>query len=98
MPASFQFPDRELDLWWLTPTPATPIRAATWFSAIGRLKPGVSMDQARADLSTTQAQLGVQFPQTDAALTVDIQPLKEETVGACAGHCGLCSDLSPCCC
>ena len=32
------------------------------------------MDQARADLSTTQAQLGVQFPQTDAALTVYVDP------------------------
>jgi putative ABC transport system permease protein len=79
MPASFLFPDRDVDLW--SPTPGTPVRQATWFSVIGRLKPGLSVDQARADLSTVQAQLGAQFPATDAKLTVHVQPLKQETVG-----------------
>jgi putative ABC transport system permease protein len=48
---------------------------------IGRLKAGISVVRARADLNAVQAQLGRQFPKTDANWTVDIQPLKENTVG-----------------
>ncbi len=79
MPASFLFPDLDVDVWW--PTLGTPLRSATWFYAVGRLKPGVRVEQAQADLSTVQAQLEKQFPDTDANLTVQIRPLKEETVG-----------------
>jgi len=83
MPPSFLFPDREVDLW--SPIPAGlsygQARENNWFTVIGRLKPGVSVQQARANLSTVQAQLGRQFSQTDRDLSVSIQPLKESTVG-----------------
>jgi len=79
MPANFAFPDPGVDLWW--PTPGTPMRSATWFFAVGRLKEGVSATRAQIDLSTVQAQLGKQYPDTDANLLVGVRPLKEETVG-----------------
>lgn len=79
MPASFWFPDLDVDLWW--PTFGTPSREATWFYVVGRLKPGASVEQAQADLSTVQAQLAAQYPATDASLTPQVRPLKEETVG-----------------
>jgi len=83
MPGSILFPERDVDLW--TPVPAdAPIaqgREWTWYLAIGRLKPGVTLEQARANLAMVQKQLGVAFPKTDADLNVGIEPLKEMTVG-----------------
>ncbi len=54
-------------------------RENNWFTVIGRLKSGVMVEQARANLATVQAQLGQQFPKSDARLSVSIQPLKEST-------------------
>ncbi len=80
MPASFLFPDPDVDLWW--PMPGVwPERNATWLFVVGRLKEGVSVAQAQADLSTVQARLDKQFPDTDAKLSVRVEPLKDETVG-----------------
>jgi len=83
MPPSFLFPNREADLW--CPIPAGlsygPPRENNWFVVIGRLKPGVTVAQARANLGTVQAQLGREFPKTDAELSVGIEPLKETTIG-----------------
>lgn len=83
MPASFLFPERDVDLWSPVPLgePVAQHRESTWYRTIGRLKPGVTIQQARANLATVQAQLGKQYPKTDADLKVDIEPLKEGTVG-----------------
>jgi putative ABC transport system permease protein len=83
MPASFFFPLRGVDLWSVS-APDAPYarrREATWFNVIGRLKPGVSVAQAQANIATVQAQLGKAFPKTDADLVVGVQPLKETTIG-----------------
>src|SRR5215467_6923435 len=83
MPPSFGFPNRDVDVWAAVPTdaPYAQDRASTWYLTIGRLKPGVSLEQARANLETVQAQLGQQYPKTDADLAVGIDPLKEITIG-----------------
>jgi predicted permease len=82
MPPSFLFPNRDTDLW--CPIPAAisygPPRENNWFIVIGRLKTGVTISQARANLATVQAQLGREFPKTDAQLSVGIEPLKETTI------------------
>jgi len=60
LPASFRFPDHNVDVWAPNPMDA-PIgqdRNATWFNVFGRLKPGVSIAEARADLNDVQTQLG----------------------------------------
>ena len=83
MPASFLFEDRAVDLWSVS-TPDAPFaqnREYTWFTAVGRMKPGVTLAQAQADLATVQANLGREFPKTDAALRVGVEPLKEVAVG-----------------
>jgi putative ABC transport system permease protein len=82
LPASFLFPDRDVDLWSSVPVdaPYAQARISTWYTVIGRLKPAVTLDRARANLATVQIQLGRQFPRTDADLAVGIQPLKEITV------------------
>lgn len=83
MPASFQFPSRDVDLW-APSAPDAPFaqrRDATWFTVIGRLKPGISVQQGNVDLNTTQAQLGKQFAKPDNELSVETTPLKEVIVG-----------------
>ena len=83
MPASFLFPDRDVDLWFPTAMSSklSEVRYATWYTGIGRLKPGVTLEQARADMALVQAQLGSQHPETDRNIGVDLVPLKEATVG-----------------
>jgi putative ABC transport system permease protein len=87
MPASFAFPSRDVDLWASVPTdaPYAQDRSSTWYTTIGRLKPGVTLAQARANLATVQAELGKQYPKTDGELAVAIEPLKETTVGGVRG-------------
>jgi putative ABC transport system permease protein len=83
MPASFLFAERDVDLWSPVPldAPYAQDRKSTWYTVIGRLKPGVTATQAQANLATVQAQLARQFPETDSDLTVGVEPLKEKTVG-----------------
>jgi putative ABC transport system permease protein len=83
MPASFHFSNRETDLWSPIPvdSPYARSRESTWYTVIGRLKPGMMPAQARANLDTVQAQLGKQFPKTDADLHVKMERLKETAVG-----------------
>ena len=87
MPASFLFPERDVDLWSAVPVdaPIAQNRRWTWYKVIGRLKPGVTLTQARTNLATVQAQLGRAYPETDKDLAVEIKPLKEMTVGESRG-------------
>jgi putative ABC transport system permease protein len=83
MPVSFQFPSRDVDLW-APSAPDAPYaqrRDSTWFTVIGRLKPGISVQQANADLNNVQAQLGKQYAKPDNELGVETTPLKEVIVG-----------------
>jgi len=82
MPPSFRFPVREAELWSPIPTdsPYAQDRQSTWYTVIGRLKPGVAIAQARTDMATVQDQLGQQYPKTDHDLSVAITPLKEHIV------------------
>lgn len=83
MPASFAFPNRDVDVW-APSAPDAPYaqrRDATWFTVIGRTRPGVTLAQAQTDLATVQARLGKQFPEPDADLTVQMVPLKSIVVG-----------------
>ncbi len=87
MPASFLFPERDVDVWSAVPmnAPYAQSRESTWFITIGRMKPGITVEQAQANLSTVQTQLGKQYPRTDAELTVHVQPLKDTIVGEVQG-------------
>ena len=85
LPASFLFPDRNVDLWIPVPlgnpNPYANNRDSTWYLTIGRLRRDVTLEQARADLATVQATLAKAYPKSDGDLGVAIDPLKEETVG-----------------
>jgi len=83
LPASFLFPDRDVDLWFPVSLDAgySRSRQATWYVGIGRLRPGTSAADARANLALVQSQLGKQYPDSDAKIGVDVVPLKEVAVG-----------------
>src|SRR6059058_1694482 len=51
------------------------------FWGIGRLKPGVTLSQAKSDLNATAIDLEKKYPQTNTARRVNMRPLFETTVG-----------------
>ncbi|HEV2348761.1 MAG TPA: ABC transporter permease [Terriglobia bacterium] len=83
LPASLRFTGIEADIWSPVPmdAPYAQSRASTWFNALGRLEPGVTVEQAQANMETVQAQLAKQFPKTDEQIAVRISPYKETMVG-----------------
>ena len=50
-------------------------------SAIGRLKPGVSLEQAHADMDALMARLGAQYPDTNGDRRIHTESLYDNTVG-----------------
>ena len=53
----------------------------TGFSAVGRLKPGVTLEQARADLTNIARELARRYPTTNEDFGVDVRTLLDGTVG-----------------
>ncbi|HEU5453775.1 MAG TPA: ABC transporter permease [Terriglobales bacterium] len=49
--------------------------------AIGRLKPGVTLSQARADFARITANLAAAYPDADSGVTANLQPLKDNITG-----------------
>lgn len=59
------------------------IRTANgWWDVVGRLKPGVTLEQARAEIGGVVRQLAGEFPQTNAGMDVAVVPLHEHLAGA----------------
>jgi len=83
MATDFEFPAKDVDVWSAddADAPWAQSRALTWFTGIGRLRPGVTAAQAQADLNRVQAQLAQQYPNTDRRIRVEVAPLKDAVVG-----------------
>ncbi len=57
-------------------------RNAGWgLAAVGRLKPGVTLAQARGDMDRVSRQLAVTYPEVDSNVTTNLIPIKEVLVG-----------------
>jgi putative ABC transport system permease protein len=82
MPASFQFPDRTTDFWAPMAFTARDAQAhgAHFLNAIGTLKPGVSVDQARSEMATIAARLAQQYPDSNSGWSTKVVPLQEYQV------------------
>ena len=50
------------------------------FFAIGRLKPGVTIEQARADMTAIESRLEQQYPEGNTGISVSLVPTYEQTV------------------
>jgi len=55
--------------------------AGLGFHGIARLKPGVTIEQARADMAKVTGNLAAAFPDTDRGIGASLIPLKEQIVG-----------------
>jgi putative ABC transport system permease protein len=62
-------------------TPYTQQRGSHSLLGIGRLKPGVSLAQANAELRTIAAVLEKKYPETNTKFGAGSQPLRDEIVG-----------------
>jgi len=82
MPPKFKFPDWA-DLWvpmaWSDERRA--VRGNHNYMVIGRLKPEVSVEQAKEDLSAISARLEQQYPEDDKGWGATLLPLREQLVG-----------------
>jgi putative ABC transport system permease protein len=56
-------------------------RRATYLKILGRLKPEVSLEQARADLRTIAAQLEAEYPRTNGGVGVTVVSLPDHLTG-----------------
>jgi putative ABC transport system permease protein len=80
MPPGFSLPS-DVELW--VPLPITePLRHARgrWLSTIGRLRPGVSVAEARAEMVAIAAALEKEDPDRDAGWSVSVAPLHADLV------------------
>jgi putative ABC transport system permease protein len=92
MPAGFDFPVANTELWvplglsrTKPPNPAIPAaryRGYRILSVIGRLRPGVSLTQADADLAVVSRMLEQQFPDVNRQMTARAIPLHDVLAGS----------------
>ena len=85
MPPAFAFDRASADLW--VPFAADwnalrETRRPHYLHAVARLKPGVSIDQARADLTRVATQLEREHPETNTKMGAGLGPLDDWFVGA----------------
>ena len=88
LPASFRYPEGapRQDVW-ISVTqdplfgPLTSRPSVRLVGVIGRLKPGVSVAKAQAEMNTLGARLAKQFPAEDSGVTILIQPYRQAVVG-----------------
>jgi putative ABC transport system permease protein len=84
MGPDFQYPSREFQIW--RPLTINPedykTRANDSFLSVARLKDGVTMDQARAEMNLIAARLQRTYPATNTDVGVVVEPLLAGTVSS----------------
>jgi predicted permease len=82
MPPGFAFPERQTEFW--VPTGASEgqraSRGSLWLQVIGRMKPGVSVEQAQADLARVNQDILTRFP-SQRGYGVNVVGYTEQVVG-----------------
>ena len=58
------------------------VRSAHWWGAIGRIKPGVALEQVDADMRQIAAQLEQSYPATNKGWSATVVPSVDQSVGA----------------
>jgi len=82
MPAGFQFPS-DAQLWRPQDMDSKSLmrRGTHWLNAIGRLKPGVSLQRAQAEMSLIASQLEKQYPDSNHKVGASLLSLHEDMIG-----------------
>jgi putative ABC transport system permease protein len=83
MPPNFRYPRAETQLWVPLVMAIEKLlpRGSHGYSVVGRLKPGVTLQQALADVSLIAANLEKQFPESNHKVGAVLLPLQESVVG-----------------
>lgn len=84
LPPDFYFNTRTSDVWLtLGLNPADNLRKTQgrWMWAVARLKPGVSLSQARAEMTGIAQRLEIAYPEFDKGWGIDVVPLRDSFVG-----------------
>jgi putative ABC transport system permease protein len=83
--AAFDDPElfgRRIDIWSLeAPDVNRNDHEHAWFFVAGRLKPGVTIEQAQAQLTTIAARLAHDYPKTNAKRGIKVVPFPTDSVG-----------------
>jgi predicted permease len=81
LPPGFQFPDKT-DLWIPTNTvvPDRETRGGLNRQAVGRIKQGISLDQAQSEMSVIAERLAREYPKSDEGRTIAVVPLRNDLV------------------
>ena len=82
MPPGFSYLRKTVDIWMPIGFDAqarTP--RGRWLSGLGRLKPGVSFEQAQQDMTRVHAELTRLFPAFNTGWTARVVPVREELTG-----------------
>ena len=86
MPAGFEFPNKRYQLWvpfaFRNNAHGMVNRTARFLQVAGRLRDGISREQAQAELTTIARRLEEAYPQENADATMRMASLTEETVGS----------------
>jgi putative ABC transport system permease protein len=82
MPQGFQFPE-DTELWLAAGWNGLPQdrRSGHWLNTLARLKPGVTLAQARAEMNGIQARLAREYSNERLGSKVSVVPLLRQTVG-----------------
>ena len=82
MPRDFHFPSRNAELWmpmrFREHSDDFRDRSNNYLEVVARLKPGVSLGQARAEMGVVAAQLERQFPKENEQTTASVDLLRDE--------------------
>jgi len=57
-------------------------RGLHWLTAVGRLKPNVTLEQARAQMDALAARFAKEYPDTNTNFSVSVEPFADVLVGA----------------
>jgi predicted permease len=85
-PRGFRFPRPDIDVWtpigWAKEQAAqVSFRRAHWLRVIARLRPGVTVEQANAQLRDVAQQLKTEYPVTNRIMEAELAPLHRFVVG-----------------
>ena len=78
MPTGLRNPEGEgVDLWFPAPVQdSQEARLARWLASVARLKPGVDIERAQAEMDLISARLEEEYPETNAGWGVRLVPLR----------------------
>ena len=85
MPPDFDYPGTRYELWTPLPFPRTPDlppanRSSHYLQVIGRLKPGVSEQEAHSEVRNIAAAIAAQYPDSSGNMSARVTPLQDYTV------------------